>query len=290
MKKTTLFARAKINLALDVLGKFENGYHNINTIMQTVNITDSITISPASHNNINLSSNLFWLPKDHRNLVFRAASFLKQNFNISSGIDIYLKKKIPVSAGLAGGSTDCATTLIGIRNLFKLPISNKELFNISKQFGADVPFCLSRGTYLAQGIGDILTPLPPMPFCYIVVAKPNINVSTKMVFSNLDLSNISSRPDIDKIIFYLEKKDLKNICLSFSNVLEYVTINKFPIISDIKNSMIHCGALGSLMSGSGSSVFGIFTSKNSALNALKYIKSKYHFNEIFLTTPFNNYS
>lgn len=290
MQRIKLFARAKINLALDVVEKLDNGYHTLKMIMQTINILDSITISKSSSSEIKLKTNISWLPTDNRNLVYKAASYLKESYNIKSGFNIFVNKNIPISAGLAGGSTDCAATLIGIRTLFKLPISNKDLFDIGKTLGADVPFCILRGTALAEGIGEKLTPIHYLPYCYIVVVKPSIGISTASVFSSLNLNNISQRPDIEKIIYYLEKQDLQNICNSFCNVLETVTIDKYPIISKIKNTMLQEGALGSLMSGSGSAVFGIYSSKKQAISALKKIKYKYNIKEIFLTTPFNNYN
>lgn len=289
MEQVKLFARAKINPALDVIGKLDNGYHSIKTIMQTVSLFDTIHILKTESNKIELTSNLSWLPNDSRNLVYKTAEYFKKNYNIKKGININLTKNIPISAGLAGGSTDCAATLIGIRNLFKLPISNEELFKIGKELGADVPFCLLRGTALAEGIGDKLTPLHYFPYCYIVIAKPSFSVSTESVFKDLDINNIKKRPDIEKIIHYLKKEDLKGICNNLVNVLEEVTIQRHPVIEKIKHTMIKNGALGSLMSGSGSSVFGIFSSKKSAIYAIKEIKFKYNIKDMFLTIPFNNF-
>ncbi|MDE6357759.1 MAG: 4-(cytidine 5'-diphospho)-2-C-methyl-D-erythritol kinase [Eubacteriales bacterium] len=290
MEQVKLFARAKINPALDVIERLDNGYHNLKMILQTINILDTITIYKSKTPEINLKTNIFWLPTDERNLVYKTAQYLKSTYNIKEGINIVLNKNIPISAGLAGGSTDCAATLIGIRNLFKLPVSNDELFKIGKELGADVPFCLLRGTALAEGIGEKLTPIHYFPYCYIVVVKPIVSVSTASIFSSLELDKIKERPDIEKIIYYLEKQDLKNICDNFCNVLETVTIAKYPIIGKIKEIMIEKGALGSLMSGSGSSVFGIYTSKKKAILTIKELKYKYNIKDVFLTTPFNNYN
>lgn len=289
MEQVKLFARAKINPALDVIERLDNGYHNLKMILQTINLLDTIIISKSKENKINLKTNIFWLPTDSRNLVYKTAQYFKENYNIKEGINITLHKKIPVSAGLAGGSTDCAATLIGVRNLFKLPISNDELFKIGKELGADVPFCLLRGTALAEGIGEKLTPIHYFPHCYIVIVKPSISVSTSSVFSSLNLNNIKERPDIEKIIYYLGKQDLENVCKNFCNVLETVTIARHPIIGKIKETMIKKDALGSLMSGSGSAVFGVFKSKKIAVLAIKELKQKYNIRDIFLTTPFNNY-
>lgn len=289
MNYVKLYARAKINPALNVIKKLDNGYHSIETIMQSINLVDTIRIEKTDVDNIILTTNLLWLPTDRRNLVYKTAQLLKQTYNIKEGIKINLFKRIPISAGLAGGSTDCAAALIGIRNLFKLPISNEELFNISKSLGADVPFCLMRGTALAKGIGEKLTPLPPFPPCYILIVKPPVSVSTSSVFENLSLENIKARPDIEKIIYCLKTQNLIELCNNMCNVLETVTIKRHPIIEKIKDIMVKKGAMGSLMSGSGSSVFGIFLSKKSAVFASKEIQSKYNIKDIFITKPFNNY-
>lgn len=290
MEKIKLFARAKINPALDVIERLDNGYHNLKMILQTINLMDTITITKTCGNKINLETNISWLPTNNQNLVYKTAQYLKENYNINQSININLYKRIPIAAGLAGGSTDCAATLIGIRNLFKLPISNDELFKIGKELGADVPFCLLRGTALAEGIGEKLTPVHHFPYCYIVIAKPSISVSTESVFNELNINQIKERPDIEKILFYLQKQDLKGICDNLCNVLETVTIKRHPIISDIKNTMLNKGALGSLMSGSGSAVFGIYSSKKKATMTIKEIQNKLHIKDVFLTTPFNNYN
>ncbi len=296
MDRVTLFARAKINLALDAIEKLEDGYHSLITIMQTINIIDKIIIvkkranfNKQDKNGISIKTNVSWLPVDDKNIVYRAALYLKQNYNIKENINIFINKNIPISAGLAGGSSDCAASLIGIRNLFRLPISSEELLKMSELFGADVPFCVLRGTALAKGKGERITPLSYLPRCYIVVAKPRFGLSTAQVFENLDLNNIP-HPDIEKIIYYLKKQKLKKVCENLCNVLETVTIPKHPVIRSIKNFMIENGALGSLMSGSGSSVFGIYPSKKEAILAFNQLKYRYKFKEIFLTTPFNNYN
>lgn len=281
-----LRARAKINTALDVLRKRDDGYHDLRMVMQTVNICDTLFIK-KQHSGISLKSNLSWLPVDSRNLVYRAAQTLIERYNIPTGVYIELNKNIPVAAGLAGGSSDCATTLIGMRNLFRLPISNIELMSIGKELGADVPYCIMRGTALAEGIGEKLTPLPPFPNCFVLLAKPTINVSTATIFKSLDFNNITERPDIEQMIYYLENNDLTGICSTMCNVLETVTIPLYPIIADIKQSMLDKGAVGSMMSGSGPTVFGFFTEYEQGLEALKYIRKEFRTKDVFLTTVFN---
>lgn len=290
MERIKLFAKAKINLALDVVERLDNGYHNLEMIMQTIELSDTIEIKKTFTNDIKLKTNVYWLPTDYTNLVYKAAKYLKDEYNIKYGIHIELNKKIPSCAGLGGGSADCAATLIGIRNLFGLKISNNKLLDISKNFGADVPFCLKRGTCLAEGIGEKLTPLNKMPNCYILVVKPNINISTSVIFENLDLSKIKERPDIEKIIYYIYKNDIEGISKNLCNVLESVSIEKYPIIKQIKENMLENGALGSLMSGSGSAVFGIFKNKKQMAIAKNNIERTLNIKEVFTTKPFNTYS
>ena len=287
MEKIKLYANAKINPILDVVERLENGYHNLEMIMQSVDLSDAIIIEKTFTNDITLKTNMYWLPTDERNLVYKVASYLKENYNIKYGLDITIKKTIPVGAGLAGGSADCAATLIGMRKLFKLNIPNKELLEIGKKFGADVPFCIKRGTYLAKGIGEILTPLKPFPHCYILIAKPPISISTASIFGELNLAEINKRPDIEKFIYYLDKQDIVEISKNLCNVLESVSIKKYPIIADIKENMLKNGALGSVMTGSGSAVFGIFKSKKQMAIAKKDLERTLNLKEVFATRPFN---
>lgn len=289
MERIKLYAKAKINPALDVVERLENGYHSLDMIMQSVSLSDVITISKTFTNTITLRTNVYWLPTDSKNLVYKVAEYLKENYNIKYGMYINLNKNIPVCAGLAGGSSDAAATLIGIRNLFKLPISNEQLLEIGKEFGADIPFCIKRGTYLARGIGEKLTPLKPFPHCYILIVKPSISISTGWVFESLDLANIKERPDIEKIIYYINKQDLEGISQNLCNVLETVSIKRYPIIADIKKCMEENGALGSLMSGSGSAVFGIFKNKKQAIIARRSIYHNLKIKESFITKPFNSF-
>ncbi len=287
MNQIYLKARAKINLTLDILGKREDGYHEIQTLMQTLNLYDSLFIRKIDKPNVKLVTNISWLPTDSNNLIYKAAEYMREAYDLKQGLFIQLRKNIPVSAGLAGGSSDCAATLIGIKHLFDLHISYDKLLEIGKIFGADVPYCIMRGTALAEGIGEKLTRLPNFPFAYIVLVKPPISVSTAYVFKNFTQENVTQRPDIDLLMQGIHNNDIRTISQNLCNVLESVTETKYPIITEIKNTLMEEHALGALMSGSGPTVYGIFTKKSSALAAYKVIKSKFNINDVFLTTVFN---
>lgn len=287
MKYINLKARAKINTALDVLGKREDGYHELRMIMQTVNLCDNIFIKKIRENNIKLTCNLSWLPVDGRNLMYKAADLMRKRYNIESGIAMELTKTIPVAAGLAGGSSDCAAVIVGINRLFDLNIPFEEMLSIGKELGADVPYCIMRGTVLAEGIGEKLTKLSPFPDCFVLLCKPNINVSTATVFKSLELDSVTEHPDIEKMIADIEKGDIKAVADGMCNVLENVTIKNYPIIADIKTKMLDNGAIGSMMSGSGPTVFGFYESYEKGLIALKEIRHTFHVREVYLTTVFN---
>lgn len=283
-----LNARAKINITLDVIRKRPDGYHDLSMIMQTINLCDNLFIKKTDNGKIELTSNLSWMPCDSRNLVYKAAEVMKEQYKIKEGISMDLTKNIPVAAGLAGGSADCAAALIGIRNLFKLPVSNKKLMAIGKNLGADVPYCLMRGTALAEGIGEKLTPIPPFPNCSVLVCKPPINVSTATVFGSFDINKVEKRPDNKKMINLIKKKNLKGICDNMRNVLETVTVKNYPIIDDIKKCMLENKAIGAMMSGSGPTVFGIYPNYNSALYGLRAIRNQFKIKEVYITTIYNN--
>ncbi len=287
MEQLRLNARAKINITLDVLGKRDDGYHELSMIMQTVNLCDNLTISTDKSGDIELSSNYSWLPCDERNLVYRAAALMKETYGIKKGIRLHLEKNIPVAAGMAGGSSDCAAALVGIRNLFRIKASDKELMALGKTLGADVPYCILRGTALAEGIGEKLTQLPPFPNTTVLIAKPPINVSTAAVFGSFDMSKVDKHPDNELMTELIRNKDIEGICQNMCNVLESVTINNYPIIASLKKAMLEKDALGSLMSGSGPTVFGFYESYDKALAALRYIRGRYNIREIYITTVFN---
>ena len=264
MDKMELKALGKINLGLDVLGKRPNGYHDVRMVMQTIYLYDQITIEKKPEPGIELKTNLFYLPVNENNLAYRAASLLMDEFHLPGGVKMTLTKHIPVAAGMAGGSSNAAAVLHGMNRMYDLGLSMEELMKRGVTLGADVPYCIMRGTVLAEGIGEILTPLPPMPKCQIVVAKPPVSVSTKMVYEKLDAHSSWVHPDIDGILEGLKEADLFKVASCMGNVLENVTIPEYPVIEKIKQSMKDAGALNAMMSGSGPTVFGIFKERSQA--------------------------
>ncbi len=287
MHQISLKSRAKINITLDVIGKRPNGYHDLSMIMQTVSLYDIIYMRKMHAKGIKLTTNLSWLPNNEGNIVYQAAELFKQNCQIDTGIFIDINKRIPVAAGLAGGSSNAAATLIGLNILFETGLDQKELMELGVRLGADVPYCILGGTALAEGIGEILTPLPPMPDCYVLIAKPKINVSTATVFKKLDISNIEKHPDNKKVIHAIKQADIDAIASNMCNVLETVTTKKHPIIKTIKEKMLNNGAKGAIMSGSGPTVFGIYHSKHQAQKTAYKLKLEYLVGDVFVTTMYN---
>lgn len=287
MDKMELKALGKINLGLDVLGKRPDGYHDVRMVMQTIYLYDQITITKRKEPGIGLSTNLFYLPVNENNLAYRAAKLLMDEFEIRSGVDIFLEKHIPVAAGMAGGSSNAAAVLYGINRMFDLGLSMEELMKRGVSLGADVPYCIMRGTVLAEGIGEILTSLPPMPRCQIVVAKPPVSVSTKMVYEKIDSRRIVEHPDIDGIIEGLKEGDVTKIASCMGNVLEQVTVEEYPVIDKIKKLMNEGGAKGAMMSGSGPTVFGIFTEKSLAKKAALKIREAGLAKQVYVTNVHN---
>lgn len=283
----TLKALAKINLGLDVLGKRDNGYHDVRMVMQTIYLYDNITLTKTKEAGIQLETNLSYLPVDENNIAFKAAKMLIDEFDIHEGVHIKLDKHIPVAAGMAGGSSNAAAVLVGINRLFGLGLNQEELMNRGVLLGADVPYCVMRGTALAEGIGEILSPLPPLPKCYILVAKPPISVSTKTVYDTLDAKKIIEHPDIDGVLAGLEQQDIRKIALSMGNVLESVTIEKYPVIEKIKDAMKESGALNAMMSGSGPTVFGIFEDRRLAEEAQQKLKKMNVAKQVYLANVHN---
>ena len=283
-----LKALAKINLGLDVLGRRENGYHDVRMIMQSIYLYDNVTIEKKEEAGIQLETNLHYLPVDEKNIAYKAAKMLMDEFQISGGVKIYLDKHIPVAAGMAGGSSNAAAVLVGMNRLFELNLSQQDLMDRGVKLGADVPYCVMRGTVLAEGIGEILTPLDPMPKCFVLIAKPAISVSTKVVYEKLDSKEIEDHPDIDAIIDGLKEQNLEKIALSMGNVLENVTVDDYPIIDDIKNVMKDAGALNAMMSGSGPTVFGIFADKKTAKEAQRKMRASGLTKQIYLVNVHNN--
>ncbi len=281
-----LKAYAKINLGLDVIKKREDGYHEVRMIMQTIGLYDKISINTTNHPSIKVKTNLHYLPTDKNNLVYKAAALMKETFQIKAGVYIHLEKRIPVAAGMAGGSADAATTLYGMNRLFHLNLKTEELLKLAVQIGADVPYCILRGTALSEGIGEILTPLPPFPACYVLIVKPNINVSTKFVYENLHLDTVTNHPDIDGIMKHIKEQDLYGASKLFGNVLETVTEKEYHIITDKKNKMLENGAIVSLMSGSGPTVFGLFDNVKTAEKAFYEFKVSSLGKQVYLTNLF----
>jgi len=263
-------AYAKINLGLDVVRKREDGYHEVKMVMQNVGLYDELSFRKTNAG-ICLSTNLNYLPNNESNLVYKAIKLIKDEYNISVGISARLKKNIPVAAGMAGGSTDCAATLKAMNKLFNLNISEEKLMEYGKRLGADIPYCIMGGIALSEGIGEILTPLPKAPQCHVVVVKPNISVSTKYVYENLQLDKIQKHPNIDKVVEAIKNDDLYSMADNIENILETVTINKHKIISTIKEELTKDGAIKALMSGSGPTVFALFDNEDKAKKALDNI-------------------
>ena len=253
-----LRALAKINLGLDILRKREDGYHEVRMIMQTIQMYDVLEIRRVKKPGISLSVNYPYIPNDERNLVYKAAKLLMDEFQVKSGVDIRLEKFIPVAAGMAGGSSDAAAALVGINRLFKLGLSEKDLMDRAVNIGADVPYCVMRGTALAEGIGEKLTRITPVPDCFVLIGKPGINVSTKAAYESLQLDKITTHPDIDGMIKDIECGNLLAMTEKMGNVFEPGIIGKYPVIGEIKELMEAHGALKAMMIGSGPTVFGIF--------------------------------
>lgn len=282
MEKLIKKAYAKINLGLDVLRRRPDGYHDVKMIMQMVDIYDTLTFEKRADEKILISTNKEDIPCDESNLIYKAARILLDYKEVSYGVNIHLEKRIPVAAGMAGGSTDAAATLTGLNELFELGVSKEELLKLGVKIGADVPYCILGGCALSEGIGEVLTPLPTPPYCELVIAKPDINVSTKYVYENLNLPALKTHPDIDGMRAAIEAGDLKGIVERLENVLESVTVKKYGIIQEIKDEMLSLGATGAIMSGSGPTVFGFFGSKDQAEQAKEIILGKNFAKEVFV--------
>ena len=284
MKQIRLKAMAKINLGLDVVRRREDGYHEVRMIMQTVNLYDKLVITVSEEPGIRLTTNLGFLPVNEDNLIYKAARLLMDEYDIKKGVDIQLQKFIPVAAGMAGGSTDAAATLIGMNRLFRLNLSRQQMMDYGVKLGADVPYCIAGGTALSEGIGEILTPLPDVPKGYVLVAKPGINVSTRFVYTNLKLNEETEHPDIDAQIEAIKEQDFRKMAGLMGNVLETVTIPAHPIIQEIKDFMMREGAVNAMMSGSGPTVFGLFEDKQLAEKTCEKLRESRLAKMVFLTT------
>ena len=284
----SLKALAKINLGLDVVRRREDGYHEVRMIMQTIHLYDRLDIKSTREPGIQIQTNLSFLPVNENNLIYKAAKLLMDEFSITDGVSVKLDKRIPVAAGMAGGSTDAAAMLIGVNRLFSLGLTKRQLMERGVQIGADVPYCIMRGTALAEGIGEALSPLPPMVKCPVLIAKPSISVSTKFVYQNLKLDDTTIHPDIDRLIDDIKAKNLHDIAAHMGNVLETVTIPNYPVIDEIKKHMLSNGAVGAMMSGSGPTVFGLFDDEDTAKKAYKAMRSSHLARQVYLTSVYNN--
>ena len=257
-------------------------------VMQTIHLYDQLLIQKSDTPGIQIHSNLSFLPDNENNLVYKAGKLMMDEFDIHTGVSVELNKRIPVAAGMAGGSTDAAAMLYGMNQLFGLKLKRKDLMERGVQIGADVPYCIMRGTALAEGIGEKLSSLPPMVKCPVLIAKPAVSVSTKFVYQNLKLDEQTPHPDIDALIADIRNKDLDGICADMGNVLETVTIPNYPIIAQIKEQMLKSGAKASMMSGSGPTVFGLFADEETAQRARAEMKASGLAKQVYLTSIYNN--
>jgi len=250
-------APAKINLMLDVLRKREDGYHEVEMVMTMVDLADRLEMEELPRDTIIISSQAGYIPLDEKNLAFQAAKLIKERYDVRKGVYIHLDKKIPVAAGLAGGSSDAAATLRGLNRLWGLHISDKELQTLGAELGSDVPFCVTGGTAIATGRGERLEHIANPPQCWVVLAKPPINVSTADVYGRLRANRIDKHPSLSDMRRAIEQQSFTGICGALGNVLEDVTLPMHPEVQQLKEAMIRLGADGVLMSGSGPTVFGL---------------------------------
>lgn len=295
-REIVIEAPAKINLSLDVIGKRENGYHDVRMIMQQISLHDTITITAEENDNkgngadgagglITVGTNSGELPVNEDNLVYKAAWLIMDECRISDTVRIFIDKHIPIAAGLAGGSSDAAAVLKGMNSLFDLKLTDKKLKDIGVKIGADVPYCITGGTALAEGIGEVLTPLPSIPGCFILIAKPGISVSTGYVYTAFDSLEDKIHPDVDGMINAITGKNLDRMAALLCNSLEGVTQEEYPVIKDIKKIMLDSGAIGALMSGSGPTVFGLYRDKDSAISGADAVRKSGIAEDVEITEP-----
>ena len=288
MNDISVKALAKINLGLDVVRRREDGYHEVRMVMQTIHLFDRLEISRNDSGQITMETNLSFLPTNENNLVYKAAKLLQDEFAIKDGVHVWLHKYIPVAAGMAGGSTDAAAVLYGMNRIFELGLTKEQLMERGVKIGADVPYCIMRGTALAEGIGEKLTKLAPMVKCPVLIAKPQISVSTKFVYESLKLNENTIHPDIDRLVADISEGDLTKIAADMGNVLETVTIPEYPVIAEIKENMMQNGAVNAMMSGSGPTVFGLFADESTAVKAYEAMKRSNLAKQVYLTSIYNN--
>lgn len=266
MDKLILNSHAKINLTLDVVGRRPDGYHDVRMIMAQCGLCDTVLITKTT-GGITTRTNLGYLPRDERNTAYKAARLFFEHTGAAGGVEIELRKRIPVSAGLAGGSGNAAAVLTGLDRMYDTQLSQGELLRLGQAVGADVPYCILGGTMLAEGIGEVLTPLPTLPRTPIVVVRPNLRISTKQVYERIDSAALPPNPDTQAVVDALGRRDVRGVAAHMFNVMEAVTAADNPIVGRIKNKLIARGALGAVMSGSGSAVFGLFADYKTAKSA-----------------------
>lgn len=276
-------AYAKINLGLDVLRRRPDGYHEVKMIMQTVDICDDLTFEKSGEPGVRLEIEGANLPADGSNLICRAAALLIKERRLLEGVHITLKKRIPIAAGMAGGSADAAAALRGMNELFQMGYSVEQLKSFGVTLGADIPYCIQGGTMLSEGIGEILSPLPAPPSCHLVIAKPDIDVSTAFVYGHLQADRLSFHPDIDGMAAALAAGDLRGITDRMGNVLETVTVKEYPVIDRLKRMMCELGAENALMSGSGPTVFCLCKERETAERIAAAIETEEPASAVFAT-------
>ncbi len=277
-------AYAKVNLGLDVLRRREDGYHELRMIMQTVDLYDTLTLEKTAEAGIVMTCNIEGLPCDERNLVYKSAKLMFEEYNLPGGIRIHLEKRIPMAAGMAGGSTDAAAVFNGINELYNLGLAKKRLCELGVRIGADVPYCIVGGTALSEGIGEVLTVLPNVPDCVVLIAKPDFDVSTKYVFENLHANSLTYHPDIDAMAESIRAGNLNGVVKVMDNVLETVTEAKYTEVTNIKNVMKEHGAMRAMMSGSGPTVFGLYENKEDAEKAADAIRNGDLAKQVFVSS------
>ena len=287
MEQIVRNAYAKINLGLDVVRRLENGYHEVRMIMQSVKLADIVTIKRISEDKIVVRTDQENLPCDERNLAYKAAKLMKEKYSVQDGVEIFLEKHIPMAAGMAGGSADCAAVLKGMNELFGLGLALEDMQKTGVKLGADVPYCLMGGCALSEGIGEVLTALKAPPACTVLLAKPDIDVSTKYVYEHLKLDTLERHPDIDGMMQDIEEGNLEKLCGKLENVLESVTGKEYPVIGEIEKIMKDAGAPAAVMSGSGPTVFGIFEAEERAVAAKESIRGSNLARQVYVTRPYN---
>lgn len=283
MDKLELKAYGKINLGLDVIRKRPDGYHDLDMVMQMVDVYDDVILTQIEGTEIVVRTDTAVLSNGTDNLAYMAARMLMDEFGITQGLEITIKKRIPIAGGMAGGSSDCAATLKGVNQMFDLGLSKEELMERGVRLGADVPYCILGGTAIARGIGEILTPLPTPPECHVIIAKPPVSVSTAFVYGNIRPDKIERRPDIEAMVSAIKTQDLYKLAESLYNVMEDITVPQYPIIQEIKTVMLDNGALNSIMSGSGPTVFGLYDDIEKAEQTVELLKAKELTEQLYLT-------